>query len=95
MFKSISRIAKKRIDLFKNKIKQEDAAENSLDEFLDIFFAKEKDLLRKEITMNISGNNLIINTPNKIIANELAMRSGELTRILKNKNLLFNRIIVK
>lgn len=95
MFKSISRIAKKRIDLFKNKIKQEDAAESVLDEFLDIFFAKEKDLLRKEITMDISGNNLIINTPNKIIANELAMRSGELTRILKNKNLLFDRIIVK
>lgn len=95
MFKSISMIAKKRIDLFKNKIKQEDAAESALDEFLDIFFMKEKDLLRKEITMDISGNNLIINTSNKIIANELAMRSGELTRIFKNKNLLFDRIIVK
>lgn len=95
MFKSISRIAKKRIDLFKNKIKQEDTAENAMEEFFDIFFAKEKYLFRKEITTDILGNNLIINAPNKTVANELAMRSGELTRILKNKNLLFDRIIIK
>lgn len=95
MFKSISRTAKKRIDLFKNKIKRKNEINSSLEEFFDVFFAKEKDLFRKEVIMDISGNNLIINTPNKIVANELVMRSGELTRILKNKNLLFDRIIIK
>ena len=66
-----------------------------MEEFLNSFFIKEKKLFKNKITVVISGNNLIISAPNKIVANEMAMRIGELTMIFKKKNLLFDRVIIK
>lgn len=95
MFKSISIPAKKRKDFFKNRTVKEDDVSIAVEEFLDVYFKKEKKMFKENMITNISGNNLIINTGNKIIANELAVKSRELASILKNENLLFDRIIIK
>lgn len=95
MFKSISIPAKKRKDFFKNRTVKEDDVSKAIEKFLDVFFKKEKKMFKNDMTTNIFGNSLIINTGNKIMANELVVKSRELMLVLKNKNLLFDKIIIK
>lgn len=95
MFRSISAVTKRKRNYFENKTKDDDAVDGILAEFFDSFFSKQKDLLKREITTNTSGNNLIIICSNKIIANELLMKSRELLAMLKEKNRVFDKIIIK
>lgn len=88
-------MTKRKRTSFENKIKNDDIIDNSLTEFFDRFFLKQKDLLKKEVTATIIGNNLIINCSNKSIATELIMKSRELTAILKEKNRILDKIIIK
>lgn len=95
MFRSISTVTKRRKDYFKNKTKDDEKIDSALEEFFNRYFFKEKELLKKEVEAIISGNNLIINCSNKIIANELIMKSRELAIILKEKDLILDKIIIK
>ncbi len=95
MFRSINTLAKKRKDYFKNKTKDDETIDSALEEFFNRYFFKEKELLKKEVIANISGSNLIISCSNKIIANELIMKSRELTIILKEKGIELDKIIIK
>lgn len=95
MFRSIKNLAKKRKDYFNDKIKNDITTDSIIEEFLDKNFCKEKELLRREITVNVSGNTLIINCSNKSISNELTIKNRELLEMLKEKKIVLSRVIIK
>lgn len=73
--------------------------EQEINEILDIFFNKEFKNIPKGLFFAASykskDRSLIIETKNKILANEVALRLGNLIDLFKDKRIILSKILVR
>lgn len=94
MFRSISN----RIEKVKKNLAQTNQANDKLNRafnrFLDACFPEGKNF-KYQVSYNAANNRIVIETPNKTIANELILKTSVLSRFLLEEKITAQQIIIR
>lgn len=93
MFRSIGGQVKKREGELQQSAQKNTHIDAIVRQFLFQTFGEAAQ--RLAISVSLEKNTLIVQTNNKIIAQEIVFQSRELYRILREQNLRFERIVIR
>lgn len=92
MFRSIGGAIEKKVKGFARNSKANDKLNRAFARFLAECFPEGKSW---EFDVSILNGKVTIQTSNKAVANELILKAGELSRIFKEEQLIFDQIIIR
>ena len=91
-FRNVRGAVEKRVRILTENSRSDYKLSRAFTRFLDECFTEGKGLAFQTSFVN---NNIIIQAPNKTAANELILKTADLTRILKEEKIVCMRIIIR
>lgn len=91
MFRSLGGTIEKKIKKLSKSSEVSEKLNRAFTRFLDECFTEGKNL---DFEVSFLNTNIIIRTPNKAVANEILLKMTELSRILKEENIVSSQVII-
>lgn len=94
MFQGIKNTLDKKKKSLTSRDSNQNNIQNIFNEFVDSSFPKSKDLMSFELDYDLNSRRLIIKSNNKSVASEIALRVGDLNKILKREGVFLTNIVI-
>lgn len=92
MFRGIGGAIEKKIKGFSKDSESNDKLNRAFARFLAEFFPEGKNW---SFDVSVLNSKITIQTSNKVVANELILKAGDLSRVFKEEKLSFDQIIIR
>ena len=95
MFINIERtVAKKKQNFIKSN-QQQNSVDVLFARFLEKIFPQQKSQTKTFLNYDPAGRRLVVETDNKVIANEIALRAKDLLGLLRKEGFLISSIVIR